>query len=439
MQESCFDGFTLEQLFLYLERNAGGIMSDRIKMDNIVRSDLKKKELGIYIHIPFCVRKCDYCDFLSAPASEGKKIAYVDALIREIRSYKGRMEEYTVPTLFFGGGTPSSLEPGEISRILEALDQVFCMDWSGMEATLEANPGTVTEEKLTEYKRVGINRLSFGLQSTEEAELRTLGRIHVYQEFLDNYRLARELSFCNINVDLMSALPNQTVSAWETSLHRIAELSPEHISAYSLIIEEGTHFYERYKEGAPDRKELPDEDTDRTMYARTKKILKQYGYERYEISNYAKTGYECRHNNSYWIGTEYLGLGLGAASLLDNTRFSNETDLNSYINLCNQYQPGKGKEEGTSCQDVLGIRRNITVLTQQQRMEEFMFLGLRRMEGVSRRDFLQRFSVLPEEIFGDCIKELEEKKLIRNVGDWIQLTEYGIDISNYVLSSFLLD
>lgn len=425
-------------------KNAGGIVNDRINMGNrintdIPRGNLTKKDLGLYIHIPFCVRKCDYCDFLSAPSSKEVKKAYVDALIHEIKSNEGRLDEYSVPTIFFGGGTPSSLEQGDISRILEALDKVFPMDWTRMEATLEANPGTVTRDKLEEYKKAGINRLSFGLQSTEDAELKTLGRIHVYRDFLDNYRLAREVGYHNINVDLMSALPSQTVSAWETSLHRIAELSPEHISAYSLMIEEGTHFYERYGEGTSGRKELPDEDTDRTMYARTKEILKQYGYERYEISNYAKPDFECRHNNSYWIGTEYLGLGLGAASLFKNTRFSNETDLKSYIRLCNQYQPGKMERQGFSSQDAFGIRRNASVLTKQQRMEEFMFLGLRRMDGVSRKDFLNRFSVSPEEIFGDCLRELEEKKLIRSIGDRIQLSEYGIDISNYVLSSFLLE
>lgn len=414
-------------------------VDNRINTDNSQRANLNKKDLGLYIHIPFCARKCDYCDFLSAPASEEVKKAYVDALIHEIVSYEGRMDDYIVPTIFFGGGTPSTLELGEIRRIMEALDKVFSMDRTRMEATLEANPGTVTMDKLKEYRQAGINRLSFGLQSTEDAELKILGRIHVYREFLDSYRLAREVGFSNINVDLMSALPNQTVTSWETSLHRIAELSPEHISAYSLMIEEGTEFYERYGEGVSGMNELPDEDTDRTMYARTKEILKQYGYERYEISNYAKPGFECRHNNSYWIGTEYLGLGLGAASLLKDTRFSNETDLKSYIRLCNQYQSRKAERKGVDCQDVLGIRRNVSVLTKQQRMEEFMFLGLRRMKGVSKKEFLTRFSVSPEEIFGDGLKELEDKKLIRNLGDQLRLTEYGIDISNYVLSSFLLE
>ncbi len=407
--------------------------------DNSKIISSKKKELGLYIHIPFCVRKCDYCDFLSAPATEGEKKAYVDALLHEIKSYEGRLEDYIVPTIFFGGGTPSSLGQGELDRIMEALKQVFPMDWAVMEATLEANPGTVTKDKLEEYKKAGINRLSFGLQSTEDVELRRLGRIHVYQEFLDNFRLARELGFCNINVDLMSALPGQTVAAWEASLHRIAGLAPEHISAYSLIIEEGTHFYERYGEGTPGAKELPDEDNDRAMYARTKEILKQYGYERYEISNYAKPGYECRHNNSYWIGTEYLGLGLGASSLFGGTRFSNEPELKSYIKLCNQYQIGQTGGDGGSNQDRLGIRREVTRLTQKLRMEEFMFLGLRRMEGVSRKDFLQRFAVLPEEIFGDPLRELKEKKLINCDGDRIRLSEYGTDISNYVFSAFLLD
>ncbi len=414
-------------------------MNNNIKSEHGQKILPNRKELGLYLHIPFCVKKCDYCDFLSAPASaEGKK-AYIDALISEIRSYEGQMEDYIVPTIFFGGGTPSSLGLGEIGRIMEALNRVFQIDWNSTETTLEANPGTVTKAKLEEYQKAGINRLSFGLQSTIDAELLKLGRIHVYQEFLTNYWLARELGFHNINVDLMSALPGQTVTDWETTLHRIAGLKPEHISAYSLIIEEGTRFYERYGVGTPGVKELPDEDCDRAMYVRTKEVLKQYGYERYEISNYAKPGYECRHNNSYWVGTDYLGLGLGASSFLSGTRFSNEPDLKTYINLCQQNQSGQIAGDYDCSRDRLGIRREVTTLTRKQRMEEFMFLGLRRMEGVNRKDFLQRFSVLPEEIYGNCLKELEEKHLINRVGDLIQLSEYGIDISNYVLSAFLLD
>ncbi len=399
----------------------------------------KKRELGLYIHIPFCIKKCSYCDFLSAPASEEVKKAYVDALIKEIMSYRDRTEVYIVPTIFFGGGTPSSLQQGEIERIMEALSLVFRIDLSSLEATLEANPGTITKEKLVEYKKAGINRLSFGLQSTEDAELLKLGRIHTFQDFLDNYRMARELGYRNINIDLMSTLPGQTITAWETTLHRIGELSPEHISAYSLMIEEGTGFYELYGEGTPGAKELPDENTDRTMYVRTKEILKQYGYVRYEISNYARPAFESKHNNSYWIGTEYLGLGLGAASLLQGTRFSNESDLNSYIYLCNSYEADRFVRKADICRDTIGIRRGMIVLTKQQRMEEFMFLGLRRREGVSRNDFLQRFHASLEEIYGVCLSELEEKKLIKTAGDRIQLTEYGIDISNYVLSAFLLN
>lgn len=410
-----------------------------MKPDNSQKIMSKKRELGLYIHIPFCIRKCNYCDFLSAPASEEVKKAYVDALFKEIMSYKNRTEDYIVPTIFFGGGTPSSLKLGELGRIMEALKQVFVMDYAVLEATIEVNPGTVTKDKLEEYKNAGINRISFGLQSTEDNELLKLGRIHTYQKFLDNYELARELGFRNINIDLMSALPGQTITAWEATLHRIVSLSPEHISAYSLLIEEGTGFYELYGEGAPGKKELPDENTDRAMYIRTKEILKQYGYERYEISNYAKPGYESRHNNSYWVGTEYLGLGLGAASLLDSIRFSNESDLSSYINLCNQYQTEQSIREADICKDTIGIRREMIVLTKQQRMEEFMFLGLRRIEGVSRKDFLQRFDVSLEEIYGDCMQRLLEKELVRTTGDRIQLTEYGIDISNYVLAAFLLD
>ena len=403
------------------------------------RTDSGKRELGLYLHIPFCVKKCDYCDFLSSPATEESKKRYVDALIKEIASYQGRTEEYTVPTIFFGGGTPSTLNTGEIGRILEALDKVFQIDREAIEATIEVNPGTVTRDKLTEYKRAGINRLSFGLQSAVDSELKRLGRIHCYQDFVDNYHLARELGFQNINIDLMSALPGQKQETWETTLHTVVDLAPEHISAYSLMIEEGTNFYKIYGEGAPDEKELPDEETDRLLYIRTKEILKQYGYERYEISNYAKPGFECRHNNSYWTGTKYLGLGLGSASLIQNVRFTNEKDLTTYLTLCEQYSPGTVESEASLGIDYIGIRREITPLSIEQRMEEFMFLGLRRTEGVSRKEFLEHFAVPMEEIYGAILKQLEEKQLITLHEDRIRLSEYGIDISNYVLSEFLLD
>lgn len=399
-----------------------------------------QRELGLYIHIPFCIKKCDYCDFLSAPAGDAVKKEYFDALITEIRSYQGIRKEYNVPTIFFGGGTPSCAAESDIQKVMETINQVFCIDQERLEATIEVNPGTVTADKLKAYRRAGINRLSFGLQSANNQELQLLGRIHSYKEFLENYFLAREMGFQNINIDLMSALPGQTLSSWENTLQTVAMLNPEHISAYSLIIEEGTKFYDRYREGAPCEKELPEEEVDRQIYYRTKELLEQFGYHRYEISNYAKEGYECRHNRSYWVGTEYLGIGLGAASLLKGRRFSNIRDMGRYLQLMNKFKDmNEIKDISDTKDNPLKIRENIEQLTQQQRMEEFMFLGLRLCAGVSREDFLQRFGIEMDCIYGKLLAELKEKKLLDMQEDRIWLTDYGIDISNSVLSNFLLD
>lgn len=405
-------------------------------------------DLGIYIHIPFCVKKCDYCDFLSAPATEERKKEYFEALLIEIESYKGRMQEYTVPTIFFGGGTPSCVDAEYIKSIMEKVREVFHLEESRLEATIEVNPGTISREKLLMYKQVGINRLSFGLQSANNMELMILGRIHNYEQFLDNYLLARELGFANINIDLMSALPGQTVQTWENTLNTIISLKPEHISAYSLIIEEGTKFYDSYKEGSESFMELPDEDTDRRIYHRTKELLKEHGYIRYEISNYAKYGYECKHNSSYWLGTDYLGLGLGASSLLNGTRISNLRDDERYIELCKHY---KEKKENKNIpyvadnsnirydHDVIGLVQSYEKLSKEQRMEEFMFLGLRMSVGVSRSAFYHRFNSDIDFVFGDVLERLNNNKLVENNGDYIHLTDYGIDVSNVVLADFLLD
>jgi oxygen-independent coproporphyrinogen-3 oxidase len=407
-----------------------------------------KKELGLYIHIPFCVRKCDYCDFLSAPGTEKMKKEYVEALLTEIKSYQGRTQAYRVPTIFFGGGTPSCIDATDIARIMHEIYRVFTVTTETLEATIEVNPGTVTEEKLTTYLGAGINRVSFGLQSTDNVELKRLGRIHCYEDFLENYKLARILGFRNINIDLMSALPGQTLSSWESTLTKIADLEPEHISAYSLIIEEGTGFYDRYQPGAPSEKELPDEETDRLIYDRTKEILQEYGYHRYEISNYAKAAYECRHNSSYWIGTDYLGLGLGASSLVDGARFSNIHDIKQYISACNEYVSRRSNasvldhsdtRDDFMKNDCIGIRKDFTLLTREERMEEYMFLGLRRCDGISKSTFFQRFQIEIETIYGEVLEQLEYKKLVTMNEDQIKLTDYGIDISNSVLSEFLLN
>jgi len=420
--------------------------------DNNDRLDIIKentiRDLGLYIHIPFCVKKCDYCDFLSAPATEEIKSEYFDAIITEIESYPGRTDGYIVPTIFFGGGTPSCVEAVYISRILESISKVFCIDRKRLEATIEINPGTITRDKLMAYKEVGINRLSFGLQSANDKELLLLGRIHSYDQFEDNYRLARELGFHNINIDLMSALPGQTLESWEHTLNTIIDLKPEHVSAYGLIIEEGTKFYDRYNSNSSYAKELPDEETDRLIYHRTKEILELNGYHRYEISNYSKEGYECRHNSSYWIGTDYLGLGLGASSLLNDARFSNLQDIKQYILLSKAYKSHKNQNKDNQINkstqnsmwvDTIGLRRDFELLTHSQKMEEFMFLGLRMCAGISKIAFFQRFNIKIESIYGEVLQRLKDNNLLLIYEDQILLTEYGIDVSNSVLSVFLLN
>ena len=383
----------------------------------MINNMMKKKDLELYIHIPFCIRKCKYCDFLSGPSGEKERQEYVESLCRKIHSYGELAEAYRVVSIFVGGGTPSILTEKQILKIFTALREVFTIE-EHAEITLEMNPGTVTEEKLEAYKQCGINRLSMGLQSTDNRELKALGRIHTYETFQESYRLARATGFQNINVDLMSAIPYQTRESYQRTLRRIAELvpPPEHISAYSLIIEEGTPFYERYGEGEH-AEELPGEEEERQMYQDTIEILKTYGYHRYEISNYAKEGYECRHNIGYWNRTEYIGIGTGAASLIENRRFT-APDL---------LKKADGSEE-----------EDIEILTVENQMEETMFLGLRMMKGVSVSVFEKTFGRTMKSVYGDVIERLKMEQLIVEDGDDIRLTEHGIDISNYVMSEFLL-
>ncbi|WP_281532989.1 radical SAM family heme chaperone HemW [Anaerocolumna aminovalerica] len=375
------------------------------------------KDLGLYIHIPFCVKKCDYCDFLSGPASEEIKRLYVKALIKEILSNRDLASEYLVKTIFIGGGTPSSVDGRFIGDILEAVREVFPVSEKA-EISIEANPGTLNEDKLKEYKKAGINRISFGLQSVDDRELKLLGRIHSYKEFEDNYLLARELGFQNINVDLISALPGQTMEQWLCTLEKVILLKPEHISAYSLILEEGTPFFERYSE------EDQDEDLDRRIYGKTREVLEKAGYYRYEISNYARPGYACRHNSSYWTRTNYLGLGLGASSLFHNIRFHNEENMQLYIeNSHNRKQ----------------IRKDIEYLDKNKQMEEFMFLGLRMTEGIHKNKFKDLFGEDIENIYGDVLKQSFEEGLLMEEHNHIFLTEKGLDLSNVVMARFLLD
>lgn len=405
-----------------------------------------KKELRLYVHVPFCMKKCNYCDFLSGPSEDKIIRSYFEALYKEIRAYNDRAKDYLVTSVFIGGGTPSCVPSDCIVNTLLELENVFEFEKREMkpEITIEVNPGTIDRTKLLAYKKAGINRISFGLQSTNDDELLLLGRIHSYGQFKENYLLARELGFNNINIDLMSALPDQTLKSWEETLHRIGELHPDHISAYSLIIEEGTPFYSQYGPGGVDEDRLPSEDIDRRIYKRTEEILSSYGYDRYEISNYAKEGFECSHNLAYWEGKSYLGLGLGSASLVDHTRFNNTHLLEEYISLVlktgnNNAGHISNKENDLLLYDTFGIRKDITSLTKNQQIEEFMFLGLRKCKGISRHTFYQSFGVSIDSIYSNVLKKLERDGLILMDSDMVWLTEYGIDISNRVLAEFLID
>lgn len=371
--------------------------------------------LELYVHIPFCVRKCQYCDFLSGPSDEETKDRYIEALLKEIRAAE-HTEVYEIVSVFIGGGTPSALKAEAIASIMRTLQEqfFFCED---AEVTIEANPGTVDLEKLTIYRNVGINRLSLGLQSTDAEELKLLGRIHSYEEFLKSYEWAREAGFSNINIDLMFAIPGQTGEAWRQHLYQVAELNPEHISAYSLIIEEGTPFAEQ-------NLDLPDEDTEYQMYEDTAEILERYGYRQYEISNYAKQGYMCRHNAGYWQRREYLGFGLGASSLYRGMRFSNTRRMQEYL-----------KESRNPDQ----IRKDVTVLSRNERIEEFMFLGLRMTEGISEKKFEENFDARLMDVYGDILQKYEETGFMEHIETKWRLTRKGIHVSNHILADFLLD
>lgn len=498
-----------------------------------------KQNLSLYLHIPFCVRKCLYCDFLSGPQSEDVQEQYVEALCREIQETSPEYREEQVVSVFIGGGTPSVLQPEQTIRIMETLKHCFALT-DTCEISMEMNPGTVTPEKMKAYRACGINRISIGLQSANDRELKALGRIHTYADFLKAYEMAVEAGFTNINVDLMSAIPEQTFESYQETLQKVLALQPQptHISAYSLIVEEGTPFYEQ-------ELNLPDEDTERRMYEITDDILRKAGYHRYEISNYAKEGKECFHNKVYWQRGNYLGLGTGSASLIRNIRFHNVTDISSYINLMlgrseienankehgekfyaekDYLKKGnvekdylkkenaekeqvkkliaekeqvekvnaeiehvrKGNiekdyvEEGNTeknnvesgnaaCLDenvikkLKKLREDVQELPIEEQMEEFMFLGLRMMEGVSERKFYENFGRRFEEVFPGVIEKHEKLGLLEVTGEeegkireeselneksreeqqgkqfvHMRLTPHGIDVSNQVFVDFML-
>ena len=383
------------------------------------------KKLAIYIHIPFCVRKCLYCDFLSAPASDETKEQYVQALCREIREERKSYVNYKIETIFLGGGTPSLLSGEQLDRILGTVFDAYQVA-DDCEISMEVNPGTVTKEKLKAYKRAGVNRLSIGMQSAVEEELQSLGRIHSSEDAFDTYELAIKTGFNNINIDLMSAIPGQTIESWKESLKRILDLepAPAHVSAYSLIIEEGTPFFENTPT-------LPDEDTEREMYKITNDILSEAGYLRYEISNYAKPGFACRHNCTYWERGSYAGFGIGAASLVEQVRFSNTRNLKDYL--------GKYLKNAT-----VAIKENRQELSVEEQMEEFMFLGLRMMRGVSAGKFSDLFGKTIEQVYPGIVEKYCRQGLLQKIPEQgsgevrIALTERGIDVSNVIMADFLL-
>ncbi len=381
----------------------------------------EKKKLELYIHIPFCEKKCSYCDFLSAPATELTQKAYMNQLIEEVRTQALVYPEYEVSTIFIGGGTPSVLPGLQIFNLLSAIYESFAVE-SGAEITIECNPGTLDEGKVIYYREAGINRVSLGLQSADDVELKLLGRIHTYDDFLSSYGLLRAAGFRNINVDLMSAIPYQTPEKWRHTLKKVLLLKPEHISAYSLILEPGTQFYDMYgtKEG---QKLLPDEAADREMYADTGTLLRKHHYERYEISNYARPGYECRHNIGYWTGAEYLGMGLGASSYVLNHRFHSETDLGKYM-------------EVRMHEDLTPLFQDVEELSTEDQMEEFMYLGLRMTRGVSGAEFFARFGLNMFTVFDEAIRKNLLLKLVEVKAPDLRLTEKGIDLSNRVFADF---
>ena len=383
--------------------------------------------MELYIHIPFCVKKCAYCDFLSAPADQDTIARYMERLKEQLVEQAALLREQQnhtrIDTVFIGGGTPTILHARQLSELLETIQTNYALA-ENVEFTIEANPGTLTPGKAHALAQGGVNRVSLGLQSACEQELRLLGRIHTYEDFLHSYELLREAGIANLNVDLMSALPGQTIASYEKTLQRVLALHPQHISAYSLIIEEGTPFYEQYREDEKLRdagerpRLLPDEESERAMYELTGELLAAHGYERYEISNYAKPGYACRHNIGYWTGEPYLGLGLGASSYIDACRYCNTSDLDAY--LTGDFSPYERQQ-----------------LSKEECMAEFFYLGLRMTRGVEKAAFVQHFGMRAEQVYGEVLTQLVEQRLLEDTGNSYRLTPYGRDVSNQVLYRFL--
>lgn len=373
------------------------------------------KEIGIYIHIPFCVKKCNYCDFKSY---EGKILMapqYIQALKEEIRQRAKKLKEVKVSTIYIGGGTPSYLKPEQILEVIECIKENFKFVDEVLEITIEVNPGSIIREKLVVYEKAGINRLSIGLQTTDNDVLMKIGRIHRYASFLETYQLAREIGFSNINVDLMIGLPGQTMEMVEETLEQVLKLNPEHISLYSLILEEGTKLYRAYQKKR--LRNLPSEEEERKMYWYAKAELEHQGYKHYEISNFAKPGYKSKHNIDCWKQKEYIGFGSAAHSYLNGVRSSNSEEIEEYI---------------ANNKVIIHEKQ-----TRDEQMKEYMMLGLRMLEGVSISEFKNKFVDNPIYIFREELDKLDEEELLEIDGNSIKLTKKGIDLANLVWEEFV--
>lgn len=396
--------------------------------------------MELYIHIPFCVKKCAYCDFLSFGSDQDDRRRYALALIQELKYWGQQLDHPQVETVFIGGGTPSWMEPQYLAEIIATAREEFHI-LPDCEFTMEMNPGTVTQESLGIYLRSGVNRLSIGLQSSIDSELQTLGRIHDYNQFLRSYEKVMEAGFTNINIDIMTGIPGQNLKSLEKTLRNVTGLHPKHISAYDLMIEEGTPFYEKYcfdevkRHAGMPTEFLPDEETQYQMTRLTEEFLESKGYHQYEISNFAKDGYQCRHNIGYWTRKEYLGVGLGAASLVRENRWNNIRDMESYIASCQDPFAVKKGEESTG---LPGFMTDLQELSRKDAMEEFMFLGLRLLAGVSARDFERAFGTTIYGVYGDVLRKHESEGLLIMKSGQIYLTERGRDVSNEVLCDYLL-
>ncbi|EGT3615851.1 oxygen-independent coproporphyrinogen III oxidase [Clostridium perfringens] len=376
-------------------------------------------KISLYIHIPFCAQKCLYCDFPSFARKDHLRKAYIDALNKEIISFKEKHNNLEINTIFIGGGTPSVLEAKELEILLSEIVKLNIS--KDVEFSMECNPGNLTEEKLNVMKKYGVNRISMGLQAKQDSLLKGLGRIHNYETFKENFLLAKKVGFNNINVDLMFGLPNQKVSEWEETLREIISLEPAHISAYSLIIEDGTAFYNLYES---DKLKLPSEEEEREMYHLAKIILEENGFKQYEISNYSKEGMMCRHNLAYWNMDNWIGLGSAAASYVNGKRIKNISNVEDYIEAIN--------EKKEAIEEVINNSQN-------DNMEEFMFMGLRKIKGIKESEFEERFNMNINDVYGEIINKYEDEKLLIKEEGRIYLSEKGIELSNIIMADFLLD